>query len=76
MRLPWMPVLAMMSLGALLLCASGPAAYTIVDGVVRVRRGRLESFELAGIRVGDVREVRAEHDPVADLGQPGRPVGR
>jgi cytosine/adenosine deaminase-related metal-dependent hydrolase len=32
--------------GALLLCASPPAAYTVVDGVVRVRKGRLESFEL------------------------------
>ena len=33
--------------GALLLCASPRAAFTIVDGKVRVRRGRLESFELA-----------------------------
>jgi 8-oxoguanine deaminase len=32
--------------GALLLCASPPAAFTIVDGRVVVRRGRLESFEL------------------------------
>jgi 8-oxoguanine deaminase len=33
-------------LGALLLCASPQAAYTIVDGVVRVLGGRLASFEL------------------------------
>jgi cytosine/adenosine deaminase-related metal-dependent hydrolase len=33
-------------LGALLLCASPQAAYTVVDGKVRVRQGRLESFEL------------------------------
>ncbi len=32
--------------GALLLCAPPPAAYTIVDGQVRVRQGRLTSFEL------------------------------
>ena len=32
--------------GALLLCAPAPAAYTIVDGVVRVREGRLVSFDL------------------------------
>jgi cytosine/adenosine deaminase-related metal-dependent hydrolase len=32
--------------GALLLCAPANAAYTIVDGVVRVREGRLVSFEL------------------------------
>ncbi len=32
--------------GALLFCASPPAAYTIVDGRVRVREGRLTSFEL------------------------------
>jgi cytosine/adenosine deaminase-related metal-dependent hydrolase len=35
--------------GALLLCASPRAAFTIVDGKVRVRRGRLESFELAPV---------------------------
>jgi cytosine/adenosine deaminase-related metal-dependent hydrolase len=33
-------------LGALLLCAPAPAAWTIVDGKVRVREGRLASFEL------------------------------
>jgi cytosine/adenosine deaminase-related metal-dependent hydrolase len=33
--------------GALLFCASPRAAFTIVDGEVRVRRGQLESFELA-----------------------------
>ncbi len=33
-------------LGALLLCASPQAAYTVVDGKVRVREGRLSSFEL------------------------------
>jgi 8-oxoguanine deaminase len=32
--------------GALLFCSSTSAAYTIVDGVVRVREGRLASFEL------------------------------
>ena len=32
--------------GALLFCASPPAAYTVVDGRVRVRAGRLTSFEL------------------------------
>ena len=32
--------------GALLLCAPAPAAFTIVDGKVRVREGRLASFEL------------------------------
>jgi cytosine/adenosine deaminase-related metal-dependent hydrolase len=32
--------------GALLLCAPTAAAYTIVDGRVRVREGRLTSFEL------------------------------
>jgi len=32
--------------GALIFCASPPAAYTIVDGQVRVRKGRLTSFEL------------------------------
>jgi cytosine/adenosine deaminase-related metal-dependent hydrolase len=32
--------------GALLLCASPRAAFTIVDGKVCVRRGRLESFDL------------------------------
>jgi cytosine/adenosine deaminase-related metal-dependent hydrolase len=32
--------------GALLLCASPQAAHTIVNGQVRVRRGRLTSFEL------------------------------
>jgi cytosine/adenosine deaminase-related metal-dependent hydrolase len=36
-------------LGALLLCASPQAAYTVVDGQVRVRQGRLESFELAPV---------------------------
>ena len=35
--------------GALLLCAPAPAAWTLVDGVVRVREGRLTSFELAPI---------------------------
>jgi cytosine/adenosine deaminase-related metal-dependent hydrolase len=35
--------------GALLLCASPQAAYTIVDGKVRVREGRLASFELAPV---------------------------
>jgi cytosine/adenosine deaminase-related metal-dependent hydrolase len=35
--------------GALLLCASPRSAFTIVDGKVRVRRGRLESFELAPV---------------------------
>jgi len=35
--------------GALLLCAPAPAAWTLVDGVVRVRQGRLTSFELAPI---------------------------
>jgi 8-oxoguanine deaminase len=35
--------------GALLLCASSRAAFTIVDGKVRVRRGQLESFELAKV---------------------------
>ncbi|MFL5272391.1 MAG: 8-oxoguanine deaminase [Anaeromyxobacteraceae bacterium] len=35
--------------GALLLCAPPGAAYTIVDGKVRVREGRLESFELAPV---------------------------
>ena len=35
--------------GALLLCAPAQAAYTIVGGVVRVRAGRLESFELAPV---------------------------
>jgi cytosine/adenosine deaminase-related metal-dependent hydrolase len=33
-------------LGAVLLCAAGRAAYTIVDGRVVVRRGELTSFEL------------------------------
>jgi cytosine/adenosine deaminase-related metal-dependent hydrolase len=33
-------------LGALLLCASPQAAWTVVDGKVRVREGRLTSFEL------------------------------
>ena len=32
--------------GALLLCAPASAAYTIVNGVVRVREGRLVSFDL------------------------------
>jgi len=32
--------------GALLLCASPGAAYTVVDGKVRVRQGRLTSFDL------------------------------
>jgi 8-oxoguanine deaminase len=32
--------------GALLLCASPGAAYTVVDGLIRVRQGRLTSFEL------------------------------
>jgi cytosine/adenosine deaminase-related metal-dependent hydrolase len=32
--------------GALLLCAPQPAAYTVVDGRVRVRQGRLASFDL------------------------------
>jgi cytosine/adenosine deaminase-related metal-dependent hydrolase len=36
-------------LGALLLCASPQAAYTVVDGKVRVRQGRLESFELGPV---------------------------
>jgi len=35
--------------GALLLCAPAQAAYTIVDGEVRVRAGRLESFDLAPV---------------------------
>src|SRR6266542_2305235 len=35
--------------GALLLCAPATAAYTIVDGKVRVRQGRLESFDLAPV---------------------------
>lgn len=35
--------------GALLLCAPAPAAFTLVDGRVVVRRGRLESFELAPV---------------------------
>jgi len=29
-----------------LLCASAGAAYTVVDGKVRVRQGRLTSFDL------------------------------
>jgi len=36
-------------LGALLLCASPQAAYTVVDGRVRVRRGELASFELGPV---------------------------
>jgi 8-oxoguanine deaminase len=36
-------------LGALLLCASPQAAYTIVDGRVLVRRGELTAFELAPV---------------------------
>ena len=36
--------------GALLLCAPAQAAYTIVDGVVRVRAGRLVSFDLEPIQ--------------------------
>jgi len=36
--------------GALLLCAPAPAAFTIVDGVVRVRQGRLVAFELEPVR--------------------------
>jgi len=36
--------------GALLLCAPTQAAYTLVDGVVRVREGRLVAFELEPVR--------------------------
>ena len=43
--------------GALLLCAPASAAWTIVDGKVRVRRGRLEAFELE--------PVLARHDALA-----------
>jgi cytosine/adenosine deaminase-related metal-dependent hydrolase len=43
--------------GALLLCASGPAANTVVDGRVCVRAGRIVSFELA--------PVVAEHNRLA-----------
>jgi cytosine/adenosine deaminase-related metal-dependent hydrolase len=32
--------------GALILCNPAPAAYTVVDGRVVVRQGRLTSFEL------------------------------
>jgi len=35
--------------GALLLCASPQAAYTVVDGRVRVREGELTSFELGPV---------------------------
>jgi 8-oxoguanine deaminase len=35
--------------GALLFCAPAPAAYTIVDGRVVVRRGELETFELGPV---------------------------
>ena len=35
--------------GALVLCASPPAAYTIVNGRVLVREGRLAAFELAPV---------------------------
>jgi cytosine/adenosine deaminase-related metal-dependent hydrolase len=35
--------------GALFLCASPPAAFTVVDGRVRVRRGELTSFELGPV---------------------------
>jgi len=43
--------------GALVFCASTPAAYTVVDGRVRVREGRLTSFELE--------PVLARHDALA-----------
>jgi 8-oxoguanine deaminase len=43
--------------GALLLCAPAAAAYTVVDGVVRVRRGTLEGVELA--------PLLARHDTLA-----------
>lgn len=36
--------------GTLLLCAPAPAAWTVFDGKVRVRKGRLESFELEPLR--------------------------
>ena len=36
--------------GALLLCAPAQAAYTLVDGVVCVRQGRLVSFDLEPVR--------------------------
>ena len=36
--------------GALLLCAPAPVAYTLVDGVVKVREGRLVAFELEPVR--------------------------
>jgi cytosine/adenosine deaminase-related metal-dependent hydrolase len=36
-------------LGALLLCASASAAYTVVDGRVVVREGRLTTFELGPV---------------------------
>ena len=35
--------------GALLLCSPAPAAYTVVDGRVLVREGRLTSFDLAPV---------------------------
>jgi cytosine/adenosine deaminase-related metal-dependent hydrolase len=46
-------------LGALLLCAPAPAAWTIVDGKVRVREGRLASFELGPVLERHDRLARA-----------------
>jgi cytosine/adenosine deaminase-related metal-dependent hydrolase len=43
--------------GALLLCASPPAAYTVVDGRVVVRQGRLTTLELG--------PLVARHDALA-----------
>jgi 8-oxoguanine deaminase len=43
--------------GALLLCAPAPAAWTVVDGKVRVRRGQLEGLELG--------PLVARHDALA-----------
>ena len=36
--------------GALLLCSPTQAAYTLVDGVVRVRESRLVAFDLEPVR--------------------------
>jgi cytosine/adenosine deaminase-related metal-dependent hydrolase len=46
-------------LGALLLCAPAPAAWTVVDGKIRVREGRLASFELEPVLERHDRLARA-----------------
>ena len=45
--------------GALLLCAPAGAAYTVVDGKIRVRQGRLTSFELEPVVRRHVELARA-----------------